>query len=127
TRNLPIAPPISAKRSQVPGLELASSGAKRGRRWLAAAMFAAAASILLVFAGIKLTNKPAAAPNAPEMLSVAKSDSGSEVSDDFDRADTDCVAVLACVANAVPSGPLPLTVGAPIRPGKFAIESGLVQ
>ncbi|MFO0788476.1 MAG: LamG-like jellyroll fold domain-containing protein [Pirellulales bacterium] len=96
-----------------------------GRRWwIGAAVAAIAASILFVVA---LLPGDQSAQTAATYATHPRPEAAVDPMDEFNRLSADSIAVLANVADAIGPGVADLTVGSPIRPGRFVIESGLVQ
>jgi Concanavalin A-like lectin/glucanases superfamily/FecR protein len=123
--NLTFAPPVVAGRPAA--LRFPSSGVFQGRRhWVFAAFFtAAAASVVLAI--LVFTSKRAEDPSRAVVRATEQPGPESEIADNFNRMSADSVAVLASVADATGSGVTPLTIGAPVRSGRFELKSGLVQ
>ena len=125
SNNVNFAPPLVAGRSDA--VKSGNSGIfrDRGRWWIGATLFAAAASVILavlMFAGKDSGNSPRTVAQATKPPNREL-----ELADDFNRMSADSVAVLASVADATGSGVKSLTIGAPVPAGRFALESGLVQ
>jgi hypothetical protein len=99
----------------------------RKRRWAwgvsAATIAALAASLFIMAVGpdsVSTSSSTANRPtegyrSAPEQIAA------------FQRTDGKAVAVLSRAADAVWTDAKPLSVGSPVSPGRFAIDSGLVQ
>jgi hypothetical protein len=123
--NLTFSPPVAAGPSVF--RNSARKLANRGNRhwWMAAVFATVAASVVFAIAMVaayrsgSLAQTVASAPEQPSPEA--------ELANDFNRMSADSVAVLASVADAVGSDVTSLTVGSPVRSGKFALESGLVQ
>ncbi len=121
-------PPISAGRFSVQTSEHPGFfGGKR--RWIRAAIFVAtAASFVFAIAQIsrhRTSEQLAEKDNVIQSKSQYTSEL--EASDDFHRIDASSVAVLVNVARAAGPSIENLTVGSPVRPGIFVLQSGLVQ
>jgi len=125
SKNLTLTPPIVAGRTVIP--KSPGSGLGHGpRRWVTAAVVAAiAGSVVLAISFV--TSKRAEDPPLTAARTMEQTRPERTLSDDFNRISVDSVAVLACAADAVGSDIAALTVGAPIRSGRFALQSGLVQ
>jgi hypothetical protein len=123
--NLTFAPPVAAGRPAI--LKFPSNSLFQGRRhwWFAAVVAAAAAAVILAISNVTSNRSE----DQPPIVAQAMERPGpeSEIADNFNRMSADSVAVLASVADAAGSGMTPLTIGVPVRSGRFALESGLVQ